>query len=78
MANTFTGFGCPRVARDLVAGELLQAARVLGVDHWGNGPSLAAIEAHLGRSNDLITSVFFSLCLEGRWPGSKPSGSRFK
>lgn len=66
-----------RVARDLIAGELLAAARKIGTDRFGNGPSLAAVEAEIGRSSDRITSVFFALCMAGEWPGSRPRRSRF-
>lgn len=72
--NTIAGSGHDKVAWDLMEGELLSAARQLGVDEFGNGPSFAAVAAIIFPSVEIPISgmwldVFISLCLSGRWPG---------
>ena len=65
------------IARDLTASAILDAARRIGTDRHGNGPSLASICEAIGRNDAHVTSVFFHLCMTGEYPGSKSTHTRF-
>lgn len=68
-----------KIALDMYKSTALLWALVQGTDHYGIGPSLAALlEAHPDYEKDLMEKAFMSLCRSGEWPGSRPSGSLFK
>lgn len=67
------------IAQDMYEHTALQWAQNQPVDtKYGLGPSLARLlEAHPDYNPEMMEKAFYSLCLSGRWPGSKAKKSRF-